>query len=111
MEGRETVCSAREKLGGQMICSRCGALLVEDRFMDWAARWRCLKCGQAHDSKDVQSHMVNERNRLFPPGSEPEYLEDEVYLGLESFLGHLPKVENPTQSKKEGQAHLFKRVG
>ena len=47
-----------------MICSRCGELLVEDRFMDWAARWRCMKCGQAYDSEHVQSHIVNEHNRL-----------------------------------------------
>ena len=47
-----------------MICSRCGALLVEDRLMDWATRWRCLKCGQVHDATSVQTHVVNERNRL-----------------------------------------------
>ena len=72
-----------------MICSRCGALLVEDRFMDWAARWRCLKCGQAHDSKNVQTHILNEQNRLSPTSSEPEYFDDEVHLGSESFIGPL----------------------
>jgi hypothetical protein len=70
-----------------MICSRCGALLVEDRFMDWATRWRCLKCGKAHDTKSVQSHMVNEQNRLFTRSSEPDYFDDEVHLGSESFIG------------------------
>ena len=83
-----------------MICSRCGEILVEDRFMDWAARWRCMKCGRVHDSNDVQSHIVNEHNRLFTTGSEPEYFDDEVYLGLESFIGHLTKIENP---RKEGR--------
>ena len=70
-----------------MICSRCGELLLEDRFMDWATRWRCMKCGGTYDSKKVQNHIDNEHNRLFPRSSEPEYFEDEVYLSLESFLG------------------------
>lgn len=70
-----------------MICSRCGELLLEDRFMDWATRGRCMKCGGTYDSKKVQNHIENEHNRLFPRSSEPEYFEDEVYLGLESFLG------------------------
>jgi hypothetical protein len=38
-----------------MICSRCGDGLVEDRFMDWTARWRCFKCGHVQDSLSVQS--------------------------------------------------------
>ena len=91
-----------------MICSRCGELLVEDRFMDWAARWRCMKCGQVHDSNDVQSHILNEHNRLFTQHSGPEDFDDEVYLGLESFIGQLTKLETPKQ--KEGRADLFKRV-
>ena len=69
-----------------MICSRCGALLVEDRFMDWATRWRCLKCGQAHDATSMQTHMVNEHNSLFPRSSESEYFDEEVHLGPESFI-------------------------
>ena len=70
-----------------MICSRCGALLVEDRFMDWTARWRCLKCGQVHDAASIQTHWVNEGNRLFPRSSEPDYYDEEVHLGSESFIG------------------------
>ena len=48
-----------------MICSRCGDLLVEDRFMDWAARWRCLKCGHVHDSISVENHLSTQRKDLF----------------------------------------------
>ena len=70
-----------------MICSRCGELLLEDRFMVSAARWCCKKCGQVHDSKNVHTHIVNEHNRLFPRSSEPEYFDEEVHLGSESFLG------------------------
>ena len=70
-----------------MICLSCGALLVEDRFMDWATRWRCLKCGKVHDSTHVQTLLVNERSRLMPTCSEPDYFDDEVHLGSESFIG------------------------
>ena len=91
-----------------MICSRCGELLLEDRFMDWGARWRCLKCGEVYDSKSVQSHIVNEHNRLF---DQPEYCDDEVYLGLESFIGDLTKIENTKYSQKDRPADLFKRAG
>jgi DNA-directed RNA polymerase subunit M/transcription elongation factor TFIIS len=72
-----------------MICSRCGELLIEDRFMDWAARWRCMKCGQVHDSNNVKGHIVNEQKRIFPKSSEPDYFDDEVHLGSESFVRHV----------------------
>ncbi len=90
-----------------MICSRCGELLLEDRFMNWAARWRCMKCGQAHDSKDIQNHMVNEHNRLLPRNSEPHYSDEEVHLGSESFIGHLTRTTNPKYSREEGRADFF----
>ena len=70
-----------------MICSRCGELLVEDRFMDWATRWRCLKCGQVPDAASVRTNVVNEHNRLFPRSTEPDYYDEEVHLGSESFIG------------------------
>ena len=94
-----------------MICARCGELLVEDRFMDWAARWRCMKCGEVYDSKNVQNHIENECNRLFTKSSEPEYFDDEVYLRLESCIGELTEIKNPQYSQKEGRADLLKRAG
>ncbi len=48
-----------------MICCHCGDLLVEDRFMDWAARWRCLKCGHVQDSISVENHLSTQRQELF----------------------------------------------
>jgi hypothetical protein len=93
-----------------MICSRCGELLLEDRFMVWAARWRCMKCGQVYDSKNVQSHMVDDRNRLLPRSSEPNF-DEEGYLYLDSFVRHLTEIKNPSYSQKEGRADLFKRAG
>lgn len=77
--------SARE--GGHMICSRCGDLLVEDRFMDWTARWRCLRCGHVQDSLSVQSYLKHQERALFVKSSEPDYSDEEVHLGSESFVG------------------------
>jgi hypothetical protein len=48
-----------------MICSRCGALLVKDRPMDWAARWRCLKCGNVQTVVEAES-AVNQRRPNLP---------------------------------------------
>ena len=70
-----------------MICSRCGALLVEDRFMDWTARWRCLKCGHVHDSNAVQTYLAHEEQAFLSKSVEPDYLDEEVHLGSESFVG------------------------
>jgi hypothetical protein len=70
-----------------------------------------MKCGEVYDSKNVQNHIVNEQNRLFTRSLEPEYSDDEVHLGLESFIGHLAKIDNPKCSQKQGRADLFKRAG
>ena len=37
-----------------MTCSHCGNLIVEDRFLDWTARWRCLKHGHLQDPNNLQ---------------------------------------------------------
>ena len=63
-----------------MICSRCGDLLVEDRFMDWTARWRCLRCGHVQDSASVENHVACQKS------AEPDYCDEEVHLGSESFV-------------------------
>jgi hypothetical protein len=67
-----------------MICSRCGALLVEDRFMDWAARWRCLKCGNVQAVVEAES-AVNQRQAKFA-NDELDPCDDEVHLGCESLV-------------------------
>ena len=86
-----------------MICSRCGQLLLEDRFMDWAARWRCMKCGQVYDSKNVNNHIENEHNRLFTKSCQPEYSQDEVYLGLERASDQ----DRESIAEPEGRAGRF----
>jgi len=78
-----------------MICSRCGDLLVEDRFMDWTARWRCLKCGHVQDSASVQRYLARQERGLRPM-FEPDYGNEEVHLGVESFVGGNLFVTKPT---------------
>ena len=67
-----------------MICSHCGDLLVEDRFMDWAARWRCLKCGHEDqidacrplfstvetEQAKCRDGRIRDQNVLIPGGGE-----------------------------------------
>jgi hypothetical protein len=67
-----------------MICSCCGALVVEDRFMDWAARWRCLGCGNVKDVIEAESSL-SQRQANFA-GYELDYCDDEVHLGWESLV-------------------------
>ena len=64
-----------------MICSRCGELLLEDRFMNWAARWLFMKWCNFHDAKTCKSNIVNKKTRLFPRSSEPNYSDEEVHHG------------------------------
>jgi hypothetical protein len=71
-----------------MICSRCRDLLVEDRFfMDWTARWRCVKCGHVQDSVSVQNYLSRQVKDLLLKSAEPDYWDEEVHLGSESFIG------------------------
>jgi hypothetical protein len=80
---------------GGMICPRCHCLLVEDRFMDWTARWRCLKCGHVQDSLSVESYLKHQEKAFFVKSSEPDYLDEEV-LSLDQ-LGLFP---GPVQKQK-----------
>ena len=65
-----------------------------------------MKCGEVYDSKNAQNHVENEDNRVFMKSSEPEYLEDELYLGLECYIGHLTKIKIPNCTKrKDGQSY------
>jgi len=69
-----------------MICSHCGNLLIEDRFMNWPARWRCLKCGHVEDSLSVQSFRARQEKGFLLKSAEPDYWDEEVHLGSESFV-------------------------
>ena len=69
-----------------MICAHCGALLVEDRFMDWTARWRCLKCGRVQDSVSVENHLARQREHVLRENGLPDYLSEEARVRSESIV-------------------------
>lgn len=73
-----------------MTCSHCRGLLVEDRFMDWTARWRCLRCGHVQDATSMQNHLARQKDDLLLKSPErayePDYWDEEVHLGSEPFV-------------------------
>jgi uncharacterized Zn finger protein len=77
-----------------MTCSRCSGLMLEDHFLDmegsygqmWTTSWRCMNCGRVHDSVIEQNQLARQEKVLAPPRGEPNYQDDEVHLGAESFI-------------------------
>jgi len=76
-----------------MTCSRCSGFMVEDHFLDlkgaygemWTTSWRCMNCGRVHDSVIEQHQPTRPKKALAFPSGEPDYQDDEVHLGVESF--------------------------
>jgi uncharacterized Zn finger protein len=77
-----------------MNCSRCLGLMVEDQFLDfeggygqmWTISRRCVNCGHVHDSVIAQNRLARQEKVLVLSSSEPDYQDDEVHLGAESFI-------------------------
>ena len=77
-----------------MTCSRCSGLTVEDHFLDfegsygqmWTASWRCVNCGRVHDSAIELNRLLRQEKVLELSSSEPDFQDDEVHLGAESFI-------------------------
>jgi len=77
-----------------MNCSRCRGLMVEDHFLDfagtfghmWTSGYRCMNCGHVHDPVIAQHHQARQKQVLVVPSGEPDYQDDEVHLGAESFI-------------------------
>lgn len=77
-----------------MTCSRCCGLMVEDHFLDfdgtigqmWAAGWRCMNCGRIHDSVIEQHQLARQGKVLVFPSGVPDFQENTVPLGAESFM-------------------------
>lgn len=84
-----------------MICSQCGDLIVEDRFLDWTSRWRCLKCGHLEDPVSIQRFLARHESFLLP-SAEPDYLDEEVHLSAESIIR--PEVTAQYNRKASDQA-------
>lgn len=76
-----------------MKCARCQGLMAEDHFLDfaggyremWATSWRCLNCGHVYDAVIEQNRLARQE-MLVGCSSEPDYEDDEVHLGAESFI-------------------------
>ncbi len=78
-----------------MHCSRCRGLMLVDHFLDmeggfgemWTASWRCMNCGHVYDAV-IEQHRLARRETVVVCSSEPDYQDDEVHLGAESFIRH-----------------------
>jgi hypothetical protein len=77
-----------------MNCRRCQGLMTEDQFLDfkgthgfmWTTGWRCVNCGHVYYSMIEQHRLVRQEKVLVLPSGEPDYQDDEVHLGAESFI-------------------------
>ena len=77
-----------------MICSRCRGFMVEDQFLDlqgafghmWTTSWRCVNCGRIHDSVIEQHRQDPQEKALVLSCGEPDYWDEEIYLGAESII-------------------------
>ena len=77
-----------------MTCSRCLGLMVDDQFLDlqgsygqmWTASWRCVNYGCVHDSAIERNRLVRQEKVWALPSGEPDYQDEEVHLGSESFI-------------------------
>jgi hypothetical protein len=77
-----------------MNCSRCRGLMVEDHFLDfeggfremWATSQRCLNCGHVYDAVVEQNRLAPQEKVVMFSSSEPDYQDEEVHLGAESFI-------------------------
>jgi uncharacterized Zn finger protein len=77
-----------------MTCSRCCGLMIETQVLDmegaygemWATSRRCMNCGHVHDAVIEQHRRAQQQNVLMAPSGEPDYQDDQVHLGVESFL-------------------------
>ncbi|MBH0178855.1 MAG: hypothetical protein HP491_13590 [Nitrospira sp.] len=77
-----------------MTCIRCQGLMVQDQLFDfegayghlWATSSRCLNCGHVHDPVIEANHRSRPVKAVLVSIGTPDYLDNEVHLGAESFL-------------------------
>lgn len=80
-----------------MTCARCSGLMVKDHFMDyegtsgymWTQSLRCMNCGHVHDTVIEQNRRVKPEPVLLLVSGEPDYQDEEVHLGRESYLARV----------------------
>jgi len=67
--------------------------MAKDYFLDfeggycemWTTSWRCLNCGHVYDAVIEQNRLARQE-KLVMCSSEPDYEDDKVHLGAESFI-------------------------
>jgi hypothetical protein len=77
-----------------MTCSRCCGLMLEAHCLDFEGAygqmrrtsWRCVNCGRVHDSVIEQHRLAPQEKVLTLRSREPDFQDDEVHLGAESFI-------------------------
>jgi hypothetical protein len=68
--------------------------MVEDQLLDlegayeqmWTSSLQCVNCGHVHDAVIAQHRLARQEKVLVLPSGEPDYQDDEVHLGAESFI-------------------------
>jgi len=68
--------------------------MVEDHLFDFQGTqgfmsmkgWRCVNCGRVHDSAIELHRLLRQETVLALQSGEPDYQDDEVHLGAESFI-------------------------
>lgn len=76
-----------------MNCSRCQGLMIITHLLDydggygemWASSWRCANCGHIYDSVIGKNRLAEHKVGSTFPSSEPDYGDEEVHLGADSF--------------------------
>lgn len=77
-----------------MHCSRCHSLMAKDHlllFENATERmlmdgYRCMNCGHVHESPTQQYHLSRRKPVSVGKRFEPDYQDDDVHLGAESFV-------------------------
>jgi hypothetical protein len=68
--------------------------MIKDHFLDfegtfghmWTTGYRCMNCGHVHDPVIEQHRLARQQQTLALQTGEPDYQDDEVHLGAESFI-------------------------
>lgn len=76
-----------------MNCSRCRGTMVGSHVRGYgrgngkvsASGLQCLSCGYVHDSVIEPNGLLRHERSLGFQSSEPDYQDEEVHLGVESF--------------------------
>jgi len=68
--------------------------MVENQLFDlegtyghmWTTSLRCMNCGHVHDSVMAQNRQIQQPKVVVVSSGAPDYQDDEVHLGAESYL-------------------------